>query len=253
MARRQHSKNPANNGRITKATASVNAPDTTKPASTFADTTAATTSPPNHFDPALLPMLEAAPGGTIAPDPFNAESLRIPMDLDAALGVRGAILRIAARKPAPGWFFRVNPDPAFNMVVGIIELKDSQEVYAVAPALEKQLNGESLYSRRVLFACVTTDGTPFLWPVRLPKEGRRIDLWSQSALDAIGMAKKTWIRLDPNTTAGHYNVVIAPDDLGEPKWPEMTFLEMVTLAFRGSYINSLDHVIVRRLQGRRPT
>jgi hypothetical protein len=37
--------------------------------------------------------------------------------------------------------------------------------------------------------------------------------------------------------------------LPEPNWPELPFKELLRVAFKDKYINSLDHPILRKLRG----
>jgi hypothetical protein len=65
------------------------------------------------------------------PDPFDPESLRLPPDLGAALGVKKILLTVPVRKPAKEWFIRVHPDPAYQLSTAVIELKEVGEIYLV--------------------------------------------------------------------------------------------------------------------------
>ena len=50
---------------------------------------------------------------------------------------------------------------------------------------------------------------------------------------------------------GAYGLGIAKADLGEPEWPEMTFTEMVKLAFKADdrTIRDGDHHVIRLING----
>ena len=37
--------------------------------------------------------------------------------------------------------------------------------------------------------------------------------------------------------------------LPEPQWPEVTFQDLVKIAFKDHFIRDLDHPVVRRLRG----
>jgi hypothetical protein len=48
---------------------------------------------------------------------------------------------------------------------------------------------------------------------------------------------------------GAYEYAAALNGLPDPEWPEITFPEVLRIAFRDRIIDSEDHVVVRRLRG----
>jgi hypothetical protein len=48
---------------------------------------------------------------------------------------------------------------------------------------------------------------------------------------------------------GAYEIFEASGDLPEPVWPDISFEEILKIAFRDHIVNSLDHPLVQRLQG----
>ncbi|MGB5832080.1 MAG: hypothetical protein WBG92_08825 [Thiohalocapsa sp.] len=52
-----------------------------------------------------------------------------------------------------------------------------------------------------------------------------------------------------NMGLGAYEVFEASGDLPDPTWPELTFTEILKVAFKGRYITEIDHPVVRRLRG----
>lgn len=91
----------------------------------------------------------------------------------------------------------------------------------------------------------------FLWPAKLPLEdvtnsGRE---WYRTALVVAEEAKRCWVKLVGNKEAGAYECVRARGDLGEPQWPDKPYKELVRLAFRDHLIDSLDHPVIRELNG----
>jgi len=63
------------------------------------------------------------------------------------------------------------------------------------------------------------------------------------------MAMERWVRVASDMSVGAYQAYEATGDLPEPEWPEHSFEEIVTIAFKGKIIDSSDHPIVRRLRG----
>jgi len=178
----------------------------------------------------------------------NLDNLRISQDFAASLGVKKALLTIPVKKPSKEWFVRVNP--AFQIQTCLLELKEDREIYLVSPILWDLLAGmESTFAPRMLFGATNRLGVFFIWPVRLPRKDGRQDEWSKSAMEAANMATKTWIRMQANQSLGAYEVMEATATLPEPKWPELSFNELLRIAFKDRLIDTLDHPVLLQLRG----
>ena len=182
-----------------------------------------------------------------APDPFDRNSIRLGQDFDASIGVRKALTTVPVRRPDRQWFVRVNPDPAYRLETAVLELKEEGETYLVAGSIRAELPGEIV--AKVLLTAVTRQGVVFLWPVRMPDEMGKLDQWNRSALEAANMAERQWIRVASDRSLGAYETYVATGDLPEPEWPDKSFHELVKIAFRDRFIDSLDHPVVKRLRG----
>ena len=191
------------------------------------------------------------PNGTGAGAPegnaFDLSHLRLSQNFAAAIGVKKALLTVPVRKPTRQEFVRVHPDPTYRMQVGLIELRDEGEVYVVERDICPELPGEVV--PKVLLTAMTRQGVVFLWPIRLPGEDGRLDLWNRSALDAADLATKQWVKVVSDRALGAYSVFEATGNLPEPEWPEVSFEELVRVAFKGRVISALDHRVLRRLRG----
>jgi hypothetical protein len=135
------------------------------------------------------------------------------------------------------------------MNTAVIELKEDRETYLVAKHLWPELAGEATFSPRALFTAMTRQNVLFVWPVRLPGADGKIDEWSRTALEAAEMARKQWCRVTANMSLGAYEVYHATGELGEPPWPDMPFNDVLRIAFKGRYIDRLDHPVLRKLRG----
>jgi hypothetical protein len=184
-----------------------------------------------------------------APNPFDPASLRLTGDLSATAGVKKALLTIPVRKPDKSWFIRTHPDEAYRLETALLELKEDREMYLVAKPLWPELATEPTFKPWALFTAVNRQGVLFLWPVRLPGPDGKVDDWSKSALEAADMARTGWVRVTSNMALGAYEVYQATGILPEPVWPEQPFPELLRIAFKGRFIDGLDHPILRRLRG----
>jgi hypothetical protein len=184
-----------------------------------------------------------------APDPFSPESLRLSQDFAANLGVKKVLMTVPVRKPDKTWFVRVHPGEDYRLQTYVVELKEERETYLVARPLWEQLAGETTFSPRALYTAVNRQGVLFLWPIRLPGPDGKLDDWNQSALEAALAAQTSWVRVQANMALGAYDVFKAAASLPEPTWPDKPFDELLTVAFKGRFIDSLDHPVLKKLRG----
>lgn len=203
------------------------------------------TTPPHatngHGEP---PIAKAA-----APDPFDPARLRLTQDFAAAAGVKKALITVPVRKPDKSWFVQVHPDPAYRIQTAVIELKEDREVYLIDPTLWPELATEATFGPRALFTAITRQGVVFLWPVRLPGADGKLDEWSQSSIEAATMATGKWCRVVANMHLGAYEVFEAAGELAAPAWPDVPLSELLRIAFKGRFVDRLDHPVLRKLRG----
>jgi hypothetical protein len=131
-----------------------------------------------------------------------------------------------------------------------LELKEDREVYLVARNLWPALADERTFSPRLLVLAVSRQGVWFIWPIRLPGPNGKIDSWSRSAMDAANRAMTQWVKVQANTDGLQaYEQTVAPNQHGEPAWPDITFQEIIRIAFRDMVISDWDHPVLKRLRG----
>jgi hypothetical protein len=189
--------------------------------------------------------------GTKSPatvDPFDPQALRLgPNTAAGAIGVKKQVLNIRVGKPNKQEFCRVHPDQSYRLDTAILLDSAFKESYLVAPALWTEIPDFITLVR--LCTAVTRHGTLFLWQASLPAtDGRPCD-WHDSMIQAQELAVDNWVRVQSDMQAGSYAVFTATGNLPEPEWPELTFQQILKTAFKARFIDSLDHAIVRQLNG----
>ena len=190
----------------------------------------------------------------VQPDPFsNLEELRVSQDHLEAVGLKKQLITVPVRKPSKEWFVRVHPDPDYRLETAVVELKEEGEIYLVDRSLRPELACESTFHHKAFFTAISRPGNvPFLWPVRMPGEDGRLDSWNESATEiATSIATKEWTRCVSNRHLGAYEPQIASASAswGEPQWPDMPLTELLRLAFKNAFIDTVDHPVLRRLRG----
>jgi hypothetical protein len=201
-----------------------------------------------NFNPADF---ESPPASApdVGPDPFDPVSLRLTQDFTASIGVKKALLTVPVRTPDKSWFVRVHPEMAYRVQTAVVELREEREIYLIVPKLRPDLATEPTLKPKLLATGINRQGVVFLWAVNLPRSDGRVDHWSRSALEAVERAVRSWVRISPNMSLGAYDVFEANSQLSDPEWPEISFHELLRVAFKDRLIDSLDHPVLRRLRG----
>jgi hypothetical protein len=181
-------------------------------------------------------------------DPFNPASLRLDQSFVETAGVKKLVTTVPVRRPNRQDFVRVHSDPKFRLTpAGIIELKEDREIYLVVPAMANELAGE--LAPATLFTAITRQNVLHIWPVKLPGPDGKHNPWHASAADAAERAMSRWVRVAANMNLGAYEIFEATSTLSEPLWPDLTFEEILKVAFRDRIVDNFDHQIIRRLKG----
>ena len=192
------------------------------------------------------PVLRAI-GQEPPPDPYDLDNLRLSQNFIDTAGVKRLLTTVPVHKPNPQDFVRVHPSPSYRMDAPVIELKSEREEYIVGRELRQELTGE--FACKTLFTAINRQRVLFLWPVRLPDPDGRPMEWWRSAREAAELAMGQWIRVKANINLGAYEMSAAQSVMSEPEWPDVSFQEIIRLAFRDRLITSLDHPVIKRLRG----
>lgn len=183
-----------------------------------------------------------------AADPFDPASLRLSQDFASTIGVKKVLTVVPCRKPNRQEFVQVHPGEEWRLETGMFEDKLNQGFYLVQQHLWAELSSEVFPV--CLFLATNRQGDVFLWPVKLTGIDGRSNTWNDSALAAARLAETQWVRVVANTSGGMYNAFEAADKLSAPEWPDLSFAEILKLAFKDRFITTLDHPIIRALRGK---
>jgi hypothetical protein len=182
------------------------------------------------------------------PNPFDPAALRLSQSFADTVGVKKLLTTVPVRKPNRLDFVRVHPDPAYRASpVAIIEIKEDSETYLLTPGTARQLPGD--FSAVTLNTAINRQGVLQIWPVKLPGPDGKHNPWHRSAGEAAEQATKQWVRVKSNKSLGAYEIEEASGNLPEPVWPDISFEEILKIAFRDHYVDRVDHPLLQRLQG----
>lgn len=206
-----------------------------------------TTPDATDFNPEELTAPVTPP--TTGPDPFDPASLKLTGTTAANIGVKKALLTIPTRKPDKSWFVRTHPDETYRLQTYLIELKEDRESYLISRTLWSDLSAEATFRPKLLITSINRQGVLFLWELNLPRSESKTDEWTRTGLEAAERAKGKWVRVVANMGVGGYELFEAAGQLSEPEWPSLTFAEILRIAFKDRYIDTLTHPVLRRLRG----
>jgi len=187
---------------------------------------------------------------SVSPQPnnvFDPARLRLTQDFSASCSVKKRLTVIQVRKPSKQEFIRAHPDPDFCIETAVLEFKEENETYLVDPSFWHDLPGELI--PKVLYLTINRQGVIRLWPIRLPDEEGKLDDWNLSALESADIAKKSWVRVSSNRSAGMYETFEALGNHDDPEWPDLSFSEILKIAFKNHYIDDWNHPALLKLRG----
>ena len=121
----------------------------------------------------------------------------------------------------PRDFFRVNPDPAYRRLCEIYTHKVEGQVDETNYIITKPMQGVIDEARRcTLVTCIYRDGSPRLWPLKLPRDGEKDYAAWITARSAAKTAMDKWVRLV--WRRGVYDTRdAAPGYAPEPDWSKL--------------------------------
>jgi len=164
------------------------------------------------------------------------------------VGVKKLLTTVPVRKPGRQDFVRVHPDPSYRLTpAATIEVKEDREVYLITPKMAQALPGE--FATVTLLTTINRQGVLHLWPVKQSGPDGKHNEWHRSAAEAAERAMKKWVRVTASMSLGAYEIFEASGDLPEPVWPDISFEEILKIAFRQRFVDSDDHPLVQRLRG----
>jgi len=153
---------------------------------------------------------------------------------------------VEIRKPRPQEWFRTHLHPGMLKEIFVIRKDSSGEFYAVAPRLAQELAAE--IREAFVIAGINHEGALFVWPILKPKEDTNAQIFD-SDLEHVSLSRSVWIRRRWDPGSRSYLVDEAASNK-EPQWPESCILdEWLEKGFRGRFIDSVDHQLIRSLRG----
>ncbi len=179
--------------------------------------------------------------------PNSILALRLPASALEGVETKHVRPKITVGKPPKDQFFMVKKGPDNWIPFGLLESERTSSFYLVMPGAVRDWmleHGIKSYFDGILCLAVTRHGEPRVWPLK-----QTDNLWHVTAREIAEMAKKDWVKLISDQTAGYYVAGKASDQSKQPAWPEESFEEILEKAFAGRIIDTLDHEVIKELRG----
>jgi hypothetical protein len=188
-----------------------------------------------------------------------------PWDLTAARNRQKKDRRVkvvtsysVASRPGKGSFFRVNPDPEYQISSLLYLARDENGMERDVYFVDWQFTDEVLATEYAVFfqpanlylAIERHKTKPYVHFVKRPHEGMKDNEWWVSAQYIVELASADWIQ--PYTPLGGrgYDYMPRQVEIPDPDWPKTSFGEILQIAFRGRFIDSWEHEVMKDLQGK---
>ena len=178
---------------------------------------------------------------------IDLNAMRLPQGSVDDFAGEEVIDKIRVRKPDKQCWFRVHPDADMRIETQLLNWSEDRNWYYIDRGLWSKMSDDLVRVR--LVTCIDLRQEVFLWPIKVQSADGKINPWTQSALNAADIAIDKWTRLVSDMGRGKYRITAATAEYGAPGWPELSFSELVNLAFADCFIRDLDHPIVKKLRG----
>jgi len=200
-----------------------------------------------------------------APSKVSSESISQMITLSEAASLGGPlqggrfeepIAQFSIGKPKKD-FFQVFPEPEkgytrLPMVEGGID-GTPKEYYAVLPSVITEI-GEMIEGSGIkihaLVPIIDRTGNVRVWPCPDLTGNSTGDKWVRSRALAIAEAKDKWVRTVSNQPESRYDLLAAIDQSLKPKWPDVSYREILEKALGDCFITSTDHPVIKAIVGR---
>ena len=181
--------------------------------------------------------------------PFDPSRFAMPSTGAEEFGTRKIRSVIPVNRPGKMEWVQLLDHPDFLLLgAAFLDLQDGGRLYLVVPEIAAQLADDVKLVK--LAPGLTRQDKLFLWPCPMILEGNTPNPWHTSHNDAFNAAKNGWIRMKSNRACGFYDIIEPKKIMPEPDWPDMSFADMLQIAFNDDHIvDRDDHPALRRLKG----
>ena len=187
-------------------------------------------------------------------NPYDLEKLRNSTDYEKLAPTKMLLMRTPVGKPDDTHWIRIHPGKQYIAEdVILYRPQNERDFYYVSPNVRASVEHLSLAMRRMtIYLVITNFGLVSLWPIGKDKKtGQYLNSWHRSAADVAGIAMTQWVRVMPDPEGQRYSAKYTLENFGEPEWSDRSMEKYLATAFEHYLIDSVEHAIIRGLQGYR--
>ena len=173
------------------------------------------------------------------------ERLKLP-DTLAKVEERRELVAMPVRRSTKQEWIRVHPEIHVPNVA-LLEMRETSTMYVIDGDIVTAMGMSPTkgdFALVDLHLATTVTGSPFFLPAR-----HGADTWAVSGLEIVDLAKRSWVRVSSDRSAGHYEAHTPINQLPDPIWPGKPLEELLEMALKTRFIDSPDHDILKRLRG----
>ena len=158
------------------------------------------------------------------------------------------LMHVPVGKPSKQRYVRVHSDNKYRLECATLKLEEDEKPFLISPNIASAVAQD--IKLVTLQLSIDRQGNVFLWPVPPVPEDGNDNSWNQSQREIAVMAEKNWVRLSSNRQTGSYEAMVAKGEIPEPPWPDLTFEDILEIAFGKTHIiDNRDHPALRKLWG----
>jgi hypothetical protein len=189
-----------------------------------------------------------------APDPWSPESMILSQDFSSSGGTEDILTTVNVGRFSGQTFVRTHRE--FRMRhVHVLKLRDDPpsghkggETFFVAPPMVKVLS--DFITKTELFVLISRQRAIRVWPIAMDLGDGKWNQAHKSATRAIEQAITKWLQIDWIGGDRGYVAREARATYPEPEWYQnVTFPDILRLAFDGAKIQDIGHPIAKELFG----
>jgi hypothetical protein len=202
----------------------------------------------NGADTSVIPLV---PSDSPSASDAEFDLSRYAYTPTGGAGVRREQLTIPQGRPRDT-FFRIDPRPEMMMSVAIYEHRAegrlSPDTYILDPAVADQLGRRA--KPALIRVCYCRPSILRLGAVKVPLAERgRPNTFTETAWEACAVLERQWGRIDMNESGTGYDVILSETPWPDPEWRDDSLASLVAKAFKGAFVDSMEHDIIKALRG----
>jgi len=149
-------------------------------------------------------------------------------------------------------FFRIHSDYEQQFMMISFGKGMDTKMYIIGPGLTLPAHLSESITPICCHLLVFTDGELQIFERKTAVPGEPLNEYQQSSLNVVNAAKNRWVMRQWNRNSGVFDHVEADEEYApSPVWPDDDFMDLLTIAYEGRMITSVDDPVYMELAGKK--